>query len=98
MSKSPSSFRAGRPLLLAALAVCAAAVLPAARVRAAPQGDEAALALELRYVDALNADGLADLAELVLKDVGAKYPGAQARLKVKNLEQFLQLGKFDEAQ
>ena len=95
MSKSPSPFRTGRPFWLAAL-VAFVAVLPV-QAQTRPE-DQAALDVELRYIDALNAAGLAEYAEMVLQDVGRKYPGAKARLKVKNLEQYLQLGKFAEAQ
>ena len=96
MSTRSSSFVPARPLLLAALAVCAV-VLPA-RAQQRRAADEEAIAREIRYVDALNRDGLVEYAEMVLNDISSKYPSARARLKVKNLEQLLQLGKFDAAQ
>lgn len=95
MFNSPLSFRAGRPLLLAALAACAAALPAQAQQR---RGDDAALALELRYFDALNRDGMPDYAQMVLEDISRRFPGARARLEVKELEQFLQLGDFTKAQ
>ena len=86
-----------RPLLAAA---ALAALGPAtARAQAVVSDQDAKiLSQEMKYVDALNRAGFPDYADLVLRDVQAKYPAAKAKLKVKMLEQVLQLGNFEEAQ
>ena len=89
--------RLSLPLLAAA---ALAALLPAG-VRAqnvVTDQDAKILSQELKYVDALNRAGFPDYADLVLRDIQAKYPAAKAKLKVKMLEQVLQLGNFEEAQ
>lgn len=83
----------------AILAAALLAVLPPPAT-AAPQSAEArreAVKLEVRYVNLLNEAGLAEYADLVLKDVQEKYPEAKAVLKTAALEQTLRLGRFDEA-
>ena len=84
--------------LLAAAALAALVPAPARAQNVVTDQDKKILSQELKYVDALNKAGFPDYADLVLRDVQAKYPAAKAVLKVKMLEQVLQLGKFDEAQ
>lgn len=92
MSKSILS----RALLAAALAAVAA---PASAQQAQdPNVVKAFIKNEMLYVERLNQAGLPEYAELVIKDIEAKYPQARAALKVAKLEQILQLGKFDEAE
>ena len=50
----------------------------------------------IRYVQGLQRLYYVDIADLVLKDLSAKYPEAKARLAVHELEGELALGKFDE--
>ena len=57
-----------------------------------------AIQMELRYIEALNNAQMPDYAEEVLKAVEVKYPAIRPLLKVKKLEQILQLGKFEEAE
>ena len=83
------------PLLLAAITVEAA--LPAAAAGADLRRDPELLR-EIAYIDALNRNGLAEYADMVLRDVQAKWPDARAILKTKALEQVLTLGRFDEAE
>jgi tetratricopeptide (TPR) repeat protein len=86
-------------LPLFAAAALAALVPASARAQAVVTDQDAKiLNQELKYVDALTRAGFPDYADLVLRDIQAKYPAAKAKLKVKMLEQVLQLGKFDEAQ
>ncbi|MBQ7666651.1 MAG: hypothetical protein IJS46_01500, partial [Kiritimatiellae bacterium] len=80
------------PALLVALASQSAAA-----PRQTPEERREAVRLEVRYVNLLNEAGLAEYADLVLKDVQAKYPEAKAILKTAALEQTLRLGRFDEA-
>ena len=91
-----------RPLFLAARALPFAAclaLLPAAPAAAQQDPDlKAKLAVEIRYIDALNKAGLPDYADLVIKDLQAKYPQAKALIKVKALEQHLVLGHFEDAE
>ncbi len=94
----PISIRFQIPL---AFAIMASAVSASAQQRApamSPEARREACALEVRYVKALNEAGFPDYAELVLKDVKSKFPEAGVLLKVAELEQFLRLRKFDEAE
>lgn len=59
--------------------------------------NEAALELEFVYLERLEAAGFANIAEAVLKDIEAKFPGAKVQIKIKKLAQLLARGKFDEA-
>ncbi len=97
MLRTPFSqrLRLAAPLVLAAVAVAAA------RPARAAEGDlrrDPALLRELSYIDALNRNGLAEYADMVLRDVQARWPDARAILKTKALEQVLSLGRFDEAE
>ena len=94
----PTTSRSSLRPLLAAAAL--AALVPAgARAQAVVSDQDAKiLSQEMKYVDALNRAGFPDYADLVLRDIQAKYPAAKAKLKVKMLEQVLQLGNFEEAQ
>lgn len=57
-----------------------------------------AIQMELRYIELLNNAQMPDYAEEVLKAVEVKFPAVRPMLKVKKLEQILQLGKFEEAE
>lgn len=57
---------------------------------------DAALAVEFFYLERLEEAGLANIAEALLKDIEAKFPGAKVQIKVKKLSQLLSRGKFDE--
>ena len=94
----PTTSRSSLRPLLAAAAL--AALVPAgARAQAVVSDQDAnILSQEMKYGDALNRAGFPDYADLVLRDIQAKYPAAKAKLKVKMLEQVLQLGNFEEAQ
>lgn len=96
MTHSTRHFHAPAALLPAALALVFAAV-PRAGAAPTPEERRAAVKLEVRYVNLLNEAGLAEYADLVLKDVQAKFPEAKVILKTAALEQTLRLGRFDEA-
>jgi Uncharacterized protein conserved in bacteria len=55
------------------------------------------LAIELRFVDALNEINMPDYAELVLREVKAKYPAAETHVKRREIEIILKQGKFEDA-
>ncbi|MBR1837427.1 MAG: tetratricopeptide repeat protein, partial [Kiritimatiellae bacterium] len=96
MPKIPSFPR----FLSVAVPAAAAARLgaPSACAADARAGSDPALELELRYVQALNDNGMAEYADLVIKDAQARWPDAKVRLKTVALEQVLALGRFDEAE
>lgn len=56
---------------------------------------EAELREGIRYVQGLQRLMLTDIADLVLKELNAKFPEAKAKLAVMELEGELALGKFD---
>ena len=89
--------RFARGAAASAALCCALATAPAAAAPQDPRQDPA-LRVELQYIEALNAAGMPDFADLVLKDVQARWPEAKALLKTKALEQVLSLGRFDEAE
>lgn len=98
MRTHPISIRFQLPAALAIMALAASASAQQRAPAMSPEARREACALEVRYVKALNEAGFPDYAELVLKDVKAKFPEAGVLLKVAELEQYLRLRKFDEAE
>lgn len=97
MTTISSRFGGFHVLPLASVVVFASAVSSFAAPRQSPEERREAVRLEVRYVNLLNEAGLAEYADMVLKDVQAKFPEAKAVLKTAALEQTLRLGRFDEA-
>lgn len=83
---------------MAAAALCCALAATAPAPAAQDLRQDPALRVELQYIEALNQAGMPDFADLVLKDVQARWPEAKALLKTKALEQVLSLGRFDDAE
>lgn len=94
----PNPIRFQIPFVFAVMAFSASVHAQQRAPAMSPEARRAACALEVRYVKALNEAGFPDYAELVLKDVKAKFPEAGVLLKVAELEQYLRLRKFDEAE
>jgi tetratricopeptide (TPR) repeat protein len=92
----PPSLRPGA--LAAAVLLAALCAAPAFGQGALSDRDKQIISQEMKYVEMLNKAGFSEYAELVLRDVQAKYPAAKAVLKVKMLEQVLLSGNFEEAQ
>lgn len=73
------------------------AMCTTATLNAQQEYNAAALEIEFYYLECLEKNGFANIAEAVLKDIEAKYPSAKVEIKVKKLSQLLSRGKFDEA-